>query len=210
MEPLKVVLVNGSPHKNGCTHRALAEVGSALAACGVESEEFWIGTKPIAGCIACRQCAKTGRCVFDDVVNEFIEKAPSYDGFVFGSPVYYAGAAGSLTCFMDRAFYAEHGGAYVMKPAAAVVSARRGGTTATWDELNKYFGINQMPIVSSQYWNMVHGNTPQEVEQDLEGLQTMRTLGRNMAYMIKAFAAAREAGIELPEPEPFQRTNFIR
>ncbi len=207
---MKVVLVNGSPHKNGCTARALREVGETLNGLGIEAEDFWIGTKPLAGCIACRKCATTGRCVFDDRVNEFLDIAPSFDGFVFGSPVYYAGPNGALTCFMDRVFFADRANAFYMKPAAAVSSARRGGTTATWDRLNKYFGIKQMPIVTSQYWNMVHGSEPGQVEQDLEGLQTMRTLARNMAYILRSFEAARAAGIELPEREPATFTNFVR
>jgi len=207
---MKVLLVNGSPHPTGCTNRALREVAAALETQGVGSELFWIGVKPLAGCIACGQCAKTGRCVFKDRVNEFLEVAGDFDGFVFGSPVHYAGAGGAITSFMDRAFYASGPELFYMKPAAAIVSARRGGNTATWDQLNKYFGIKQMPIVTSQYWNMVHGNTPAEVEQDLEGLQTMRTLGYNMAYMLKCLEAGRTAGVELPQREPGQRTNFIR
>lgn len=208
---MKVILVNGSPHKNGCTHRALSEVAGALAENGVDSDIFWIGAKPLAGCIACRQCSTTGRCVFNDRVNEFLEIAPSYDGFVFGSPVYYAGMAGSMKCFMDRAFYADRAQSFYLKPAAGVVSARRGGTTATWDEFNKYFGITQMITVGSQYWNMVHGSKPEDVEQDAEGLQTMRTLGRNMAYLLKSLEAGCAAGVERPAVEPVRQwTNFIR
>lgn len=208
---MNVILVNGSPHKNGCTNRALTEVSAALAEQGVESDIFWIGTKPLAGCIACRQCTSTGRCMFNDRVNEFLEIASSYDGFVFGSPVYFAGMAGAMKCFMDRAFYADHSNAFYLKPAAAVASARRAGTTATWDEFNKYFGIKQMITVGSQYWNMVHGSKPEDVEQDAEGLQTMRTLGRNMAYVLRSLEAGRAAGVALPEVEPVhQWTNFIR
>ena len=195
---MNVLLVNGSPHAKGCTDRALREVGAALAEEGVGSEVFWIGVKPLAGCIACGQCGRLGRCVFNDRVNEFLQVAGGFDGFVFGSPVHYAGAGGAITSFMDRAFYASGPKLFYMKPAAAVVSARRGGNTATWDQLNKYFGIKQMPIVTSQYWNMVHGNTPAEVEQDLEGLQTMRTLARNMAFMLTCLEAGRAAGVALP------------
>ena len=208
---MKVMLVNGSPHKDGCTNRALAEIATTLAENGVESDIFWIGTKPLAGCIACGTCATTGRCVFNDRVNEFLAVAPTYDGFVFGSPVYYAGMAGAMKCFMDRAFYADGANSFYLKPVAGIASARRAGTTATWDEFNKYFGIKQMLTVGSQYWNMVHGGKAADVEQDAEGLQTMRTLARNMAYLLKSLEAGRAAGVELPAVEPVhQWTNFIR
>lgn len=207
---MKVLLVNGSPHKEGCTYTALREIADTLQAQGIDSEIFWLGNAPIAGCQACGGCRKEGRCVYNDPVNAFLDKAEEADGFVFGSPVHYAGASGALTSFMDRVFYADRGTHFYMKPAAAIASARRGGTTATWDQLNKYFGIKQMPIVPSQYWNMVHGNTPDQVRQDLEGLQTMRTLARNMAFMLRCKEVALQHGVQLPEREKGVATNFIR
>lgn len=206
---MKVLLVNGSPHAKGCTYTALCEVAGALEKQGIETEIFQVGTKPISGCLGCGGCMKTGKCVIDDVVNEFVEKAKTVDGFVFGSPVHYANASGALTSFMDRAFYGK-GMVYADKPAAAVMSCRRGGATATLDQLNKYFTISNMPIVSSQYWNMVHGNTPDEVRQDLEGLQTMRTLGTNMAWLLKCIEAGKAAGVAMPQREAKVATNFIR
>lgn len=179
----------------------------------METEIFWIGNTPIGGCIACSRCAETGKCVFDDVVNQFREKAYEADGFVFGSPVHYAGVSGNMTAFMDRLFYSELGGngnrAFYLKPAA-VVSARRAGTTATFDQLNKYFTIQEMPVVSSRYWNMVHGATAEQVKEDQEGLYTMRVLGRNMAYLLRCQEAAKQAGVPLPEQEPPIFTNFVR
>ena len=211
---MKVLLVNGGPHKDGCTYTALSEVAKTLNEENIETEIFWVGTKPIAGCIACKTCAKTGKCVFDDVVNEFVEKAKDADGFIFGSPVHYASASGAITSFMDRAFYSAFQGGkgdyFSFKPASVVVSARRAGTTATYDQLNKYFGITQMPIISSRYWNMVHGATPEDVKQDKEGMQIMRILGRNMAYYLKCIEAGREKGINPPEQEKTTFTNFIR
>ena len=184
-------------------------MAGALEKNGIETEIVQIGKKPVSGCIACRACAKLGKCVFDDGVNEFVEKAKEADGFIFGSPVYYANASGQVRSFLDRAFYS--GGKYFAgKPGAAVVSCRRAGSTTAWDELNKYFTINCMPVVSSQYWNMVHGNTPEEVKQDQEGLQIMRTLGNNMAWLLKCIAAGKEQGIDFPQREPAVKTNFIR
>ena len=211
---MKVLLVNGSPHKEGCTYTALTEVEKTLNEDDIETEIFWIGTKPIIGCTACMKCQEKGECTFDnDVVNEFVKKANDADGFIFGSPVYYAGATGAVTSFLDRAFYSNSQGcgleAFKHKPASVVCSARRGGTTATYDQLNKYLGISQMPIVSSFYWNMVHGNTPEEVMQDLEGLATMRQLGRNMAFFLKCMEAGKKEGL-VPEEEPKIATNFIR
>ena len=206
---MKVLLVNGSPHAQGCTYTALCEVAAALEKQGIETELFQVGTKPISGCLGCGACIKTGKCVIDDVVNEFVEKAKDADGFVFGSPVHYAGASGAITSFMDRAFYGK-GAIYADKPAAAIVSCRRGGATAAFEQLNKYFTISNMPIVSSQYWNMVHGNTPEQVRQDLEGMQTMRTLGKNMAWLLKCIQAGKDAGIAKPEREAKVATNFIR
>ena len=206
---MKVLLVNGSPHREGCTYTALQEVEKELNAAGIETEFFWLGAKPVAGCYGCAGCLETGRCVIDDVVNVFLDKASEADGFVFGSPVHFASASGAVTSFMDRAFYGK-GKIFRYKPAAAVVSCRRGGSTATFDQLNKYFSISSMHVVSSKYWNMVHGNTPDEVRQDLEGLQIMRELGRNMAWMLKCFEAGRAAGIEPPKKEIPVKTNFIR
>lgn len=210
---MKVILVNGSPHKNGCTYTALSEVEKILKEYDIETEIFWIKTKAITGCIACGKCAELGKCVFDDVVNEFVEKAYDADAFVFGSPVYYAGANGSMTSFLDRAFYSNSHGAgaeaFKNKPGAVVCSARRAGTTATYDQLIKYLGISQMPIISSFYWNMVHGNTPEEVMQDEEGLGTMRQLAHNMAFFLKCLEAGEEKGVTLTQ-ETKPRTNFIR
>lgn len=212
---MKVLLVNGSPNRTGCTYTALTEIADTLQKEGVESEIFWIGNKPIAGCIACHSCERTGRCfVKNDQVEEFLTLARQSDGFIFGSPVYYASANGSLTAFMDRAFISELVGndnrAFYLKPAAAVVSARRAGTTSTFDQLNKYFTLHQMPVISSVYWNMVHGDTPAEVRQDKEGLWTMRVLARNMAYFLRCKEAADDAGIALPKQETPVFTNFIK
>ena len=211
---MKVLLVNGSPHKEGCTYTALSEVAKTLEEEGIQTEIYWVGNKPVGGCIACKACAKLGKCVFEDTVNEFVEKAKEADGFIFGSPVHYARATGNMTGFMDRAFYsafqAGKGDVFLYKPAATVISARRAGTTATYDQLNKYFGITQMPIISSRYWNMVHGATPDDVRKDEEGMQIMRILGRNMAYYLKCIEAGKEKGIELPKQEEIHFTNFIR
>lgn len=211
---MNVLLVNGSPHKAGCTQRALKEAADTLEQEGISTEFFWIGNKPIGGCIACKKCAEIGTCIFDDVVNQFREKAYKADGFLFGTPVHYAAASGNMTSFMDRLFYSEICGtnnkAFYMKPAAAVISARRAGTTASFDQINKYFAIQEMPIVSSRYWNMVHGAAPEQVEEDLEGLYTMRVLGRNMAYMLRCQEAARNTGVKLPKQEPSVFTNFVR
>ena len=207
---MKVLLVNGSPHKNGSTNRALQEVEKTLQAAGVETEIFWIGNEPVGGCIGCGGCGKTGACVFGGVVAEFTEKAKEADGFVFGSPVHYAAASGNMTSFLDRVFYSADAGTFRFKPAAVVTAARRGGNSAAYEQLLKYPGISHMPIVSSQYWNMVHGANAQDVEQDLEGLQTMRALGRNMTWLLSCIEAGKDAGINPPAVEPFQRTNFIR
>lgn len=210
---MKVILVNGSPHKKGCTHTALTEVAKTLNKEGIETEIFWIGIKPLAGCTACRTCAKNKKCMFDDTVNEFLDLAKGADGFIFGSPVHFAAASGAITSFMDRLFFTDLNAGlqtFYLKPAAAVVSARRAGTTATFDQLNKYFTIMEMPVISSQYWNMVHGGVPEDVKKDLEGLQTMRTLARNMAFFLKCKEAGLNAGVALPEREAPVRTNFIR
>lgn len=208
---MKVLLINGSPNENGCTRAALDEVAGALEKRGVSAEIFHIGKKPIAGCIACGACARTGRCAFDDGVNALAARLDEFDGIVVGSPVYYAGAAGQLTAFLDRLFYS--GGAKMSgKLGAAVVSCRRGGATAAFDRLNKYFSISNMHVVGSQYWNMVHGavNTPSDVTADAEGLQTMRTLGENMAWLLQCIAAGKAAGVVPPAREQKVRTNFIQ
>ncbi|MDR1146775.1 MAG: flavodoxin family protein [Verrucomicrobiales bacterium] len=210
MNKPSVLLINGSPHRNGCTYTALTEVAGPLHAQRINTRIFQLGKKPVRGCTACRYCKTHGHCAFnDDTVNEVIALITAADGLVIGSPVHYASPNGALLALLDRVFYAG-GGHFAYKPAAAVVSCRRGGGTASFDVLNKYFTISQMPVVSSQYWNIVHGNTPDEVRQDAEGLQIMRTLGRNMAWLIKSLAAARDT-VPLPVTEPVaQRTNFIR
>lgn len=206
---MKVLLVNGSPRAAGCTNTALEEVAKTLGEAGIETEIFWLGAKPVQDCIACGKCRELKKCVFDDVVNTLIEKAKMADGFVFGSPVYYAHPSGRVQSALDRAFYAGKY-AFAGKPGAAVVSARRGGTAASFDVINKYFGISSMPVVSSTYWNMVYGNTPDEVRRDEEGMQTMRNLGRNMAYLLRCIEAGKAAGIEAPAQEGAFKTNFIR
>ena len=206
---MKVLLINGSPHKDGCTMRALEEVASELNKNSVETEFFHIGTKPVAGCIACGNCRKTGSCIFsDDGVNHCNRIMKDCQGLIIGAPVHYASPAGAATAFFDRLFYS--GSSFAFKPGAAVVSARRAGTTASLDMLNKYFLISQMPLVSSSYWNMVHGSDKSDVEKDEEGLQTMRQLGRNMAWMLKLIKAGLDSGISLPGVEDKIRTNFIR
>lgn len=206
---MKVILVNGSPHSKGCTYTALMEVAGELNKNGIETEIFQVGTNPVAGCIACGACLKTGKCFRNDVVNDFIDKVSEADGFVFGSPVHYASASGEITSFLDRVFYGR-GSLFANKIGASVVSCRRGGATAAFDQLNKYFTMNNMIVVSSQYWNMVHGNNADEVVQDLEGMQTMRTLGKNMAWILKCIEAGRKAGVELPQREAPIKTNYIR
>ena len=206
---MKVVLVNGSPNEKGCTYTALSEVAAALTADGVEAEILWTGSGPTTGCLGCGGCRKAGRCVFDDAVNALAGKLAEADGLVFGSPVFYAGISGQLKCFMDRLFYSQ-GARLAGKPAAAVVSARRGGCATTFDDINRFFTINCMPVVSSQYWNQVHGNNPEQVREDNEGLQTMRYLGENMAWLIKCIQAGKAAGVAEPEQEKRVTTNFIR
>lgn len=208
---MKVLLINGSPKKEGCTYTALVEVASELEKQGIDTEIFHIGTAPVKGCSGCGYCGKTGnhQCVYtDDTLNEAILKAKDADGYIFGSPVHYASASGAITSFLDRMFTAGY--SFALKPGAAVVSCRRGGASAALDQLNKYFTIANMPVVSSQYWNMVHGSNAEEVKQDLEGMQTMRVLGRNMAWILKSIEAGKKAGVELPEQEVKVRTNYIR
>ena len=210
---MKVLLVNGSPHKEGCTYTALMEAASTLNESGIGTEMFWIGNKPIAGCIACKGCVKKHACVIEDRVNEFLAIAPDFDGYIFGTPVHWAGATGAITSFLGRAFYADMNGgrnSFYLKPAGLAISARRAGTTATWDQLNKYFGLLQMPIITTRYWNMVHGTNPDEVRKDLEGMQAMRILGRNMAWFLKCKEAGEKAGVPMPEREETTFTNFIR
>ncbi len=211
---MKVLLVNGSPHKNGSTNRALEEVAATLNKNGIETEIFWIGNRALSGCIACKTCVKTGKCVFDDSVNECREKALEADGFIFGTPVHYAATSGAMTAFMDRLFYSEFCGnqnkAFNLKPAAAVVVARRAGMTSTYDQLNKYFGLHEMPIISSRYWNLVYGASAEQVEKDTEGMYTMRVLGENMAYFLRCREAADKLGVKLPEREQPVFMNFIR
>lgn len=209
---MKVLLINGSPHREGCTYTALCEVAGALHAEGIETEIFQIGAGPVHSCAACGGCARTrGQCVFtDDCVNALIEKAAASDGLVIGSPVHYASASGAVTAVMDRLFYAG-GGALRGKPGAAVVSCRRAGSTAALDQLQKYFSIAGMPMAPSQYWPMVHGACPDDVRKDEEGMQVMRLLGRSMAWMLKCFALGREQGICYPAREEKRVwTNFIR
>lgn len=210
---MKVLLLNGSPHKTGCTYTALSEIVNVLNKENIETEIFYIGTDAISPCKDCRACAKLGKCVINDKVNEFLDKAEISDGFIFGSPVHYASASGIIVPFLDRAFYADalsNKKRFRLKPGAAVISARRAGTTATLDQLNKYFLDSEMPIISSRYWNMVHGWTPDDVKQDLEGLQTMRILGKNMAWFLHMKELFLNSNHKLPDAEDYIYTNFIR
>lgn len=208
---MKVLMINGSAHENGCTAAALAEMASILKEEGIDSEIVCLGGAPLRDCIGCGACSQLeNRCAFDDdPINELIDKARSADGFVFGSPVYYAHPSGRLLSALDRMFYAASA-VFRGKPGATVVSARRAGTTASLDVLNKYFGITGMPLAGSTYWGMVHGSRASEVACDTEGLQTMRNLARNLAYMMKSAALARENGLSAPSMERGNRTNFIR
>ncbi len=204
---MKALLINGSPRARGCTYTALTELKKTLEAEGIEVELIHVGHKDIRGCTACRKCKETGKCVFDDVVNEVAPKLAEADAFVIGAPVYYASPAGGAIAFMDRLFFSTGNIDKTMKVGASVVTCRRGGNSSTYDVLNKYFSISSMPIASSQYWNMVYGASAEEVEKDIEGLQTMRTLGRNMAFMMKSFQLGKEK-FGLPEKEPITFTNF--
>lgn len=206
---MQVLMINGSPHKSGCTYTALSEVAGQLENEGITTEIVQMGSKPIRPCIGCRTCFETGYCAFkSDSVNTCVDLLAQADGLVVGSPVYYAGPNGSLCCLLDRLFFGKSS-KYACKPAAAVVSCRRGGASASFDRLNKYFTISSMPVVSSQYWNAVHGNTPEEVRRDLEGMQVMRTLGRNMAWLLKCIDVAKET-VPYPQLEERVATNFIR
>lgn len=208
---MKVLLLNGSPREKGCTYTALCEAAEVLKAEGIDTEILHVGGEAVRGCMGCGGCARLGKCVYgDDKVNEAVEKMKESDGLIIGSPVHYASASGAITSFMDRFFYSG-GASAAHKPGAAVVSARRAGTTAALDQLNKYFMINQMPVVSSQYWNMVHGSSPEDVKKDEEGMQIMRTLGHNMAWLLKCIQAGKAAGVDVPQGESERkRTNFIR
>ncbi len=205
---MKVLLINGSPKANGNTALALKEMADIFSQEGIEAEIIQVGNKDIRGCIACGSCGKTGKCVFDDMVNEIAPKFEAADGLVIGSPVYYAGANATLMAFLQRLFYSTRFDK-TMKVGASIAIARRGGCSATYDEMNKFFGISGMPIASSQYWNSVHGGAPGQAAQDEEGMQTMRTLARNMAFLMKAIALGKEQ-FGLPEKEPHAWTNFIR
>jgi multimeric flavodoxin WrbA len=205
---MKVLMLNGSPHAHGNTMVALSEMQKVFELEGIDTEIIQVGNKSIRGCIACGKCMETGKCVFNDLVNETAEKFNQCDGLVVGSPVYYASANATLIAFLTRLFYSTHFDK-TMKVGASVVVARRGGTTATFDELNKFFTISGMPIASSQYWNSIHGREQGEAIKDEEGLQTMRTLANNMAFLIKSIALGKER-YGLPEKESFRRTNFIR
>ncbi len=210
---MKVLLINGSPNEKGCTYTALNEMAQTLNQEGIETEIYYIGKDPIAPCRACRACGKIGHCVINDKVNDFVEYARNFDGYVIGSPVHYGSASGVIVPFLNRAFFVDFmsgHNSFIHKPATAIVSARRAGTTATLDQLNKYFQINQMPIISGRYWNMVHGATPDEVKQDKEGMQNMRILASNMAYFLKCKEPATKAELEPPKQEEVEYTNFIR
>ena len=204
---MKVLLINGSPHKEGCTYTALNEVAQTLIKNGIEAEIYHIGTKPVSGCIACMKCRENGKCIFDDGVNEISARLDEFDGIILGSPVYYAGPSGQICSFCDRLFF-SNADKMAGKLAAAVVSCRRGGATASFDRLNKYFTISNMQVVGSQYWNMVHGFTPDDVVKDKEGLQTMRTLGQNMAWLLKCIELGKQNGINRPEYEAIVFTSF--
>ena len=205
---MKVLLINGSPKKDGNTARALREMADVFAKHGIETETVCVGDKAIRGCIACTSCYKTGKCVFDDEVNAVAEKLKECDGMVVGSPVYYASANGTLISFLDRLFYSSRFDK-TMKVGASVAVARRGGCSSTFDELNKYFTISGMPVASGQYWNSVHGKVPGDAESDAEGLQSMRTLAENMTFLMKSIALGKEK-YGLPEKEAKVATNFIR
>ena len=207
---MRVLMINGSAHQFGCTYTALQTVADVLNAESIKSEIAWLGDKPIQDCLNCRACLKLGKCIFeDDIVNELIEKSKLADGFVFGAPVSYAHPGGRILSVLDRIFMA--GGKHLQyKPGAALVTARRSGTTAALDVLNKYFTMNKMPVIASQYWNVVYGRTPEETRQDIEGIQTLRILGQNMVWMMKSLEIARQNGLYRPEEVARQKTNFIR
>ena len=206
---MKVLLINGSPHANGCTYTALHEAETTLQANGIETEMLYLGHNPIAGCIACGSCLKTGHCFRDDQVQKKKKRLDEFDGIIIGTPVYFSAPSGQLVSFLNRLFYAT-GTRWAGKLGASVVSCRRGGASATFEQLNQYFTLNNMPIVASQYWNSVHGSKPEDVKKDEEGLQTMRVLGQNMAWLLRCIEAGKNQGIEKPVYEPRLRTSFIR
>lgn len=206
---MKVLLINGSPNEKGCTFTALSEVENTLKKHNIETEMLYLGKRPISGCTACMACRETGKCVIKDLVPEIQERIDTIDAIIIGSPVYFGGASGSLIAFLNRLFFPNMD-SMAGKLGAAVVSCRRGGASATFDQLNKYFTISNMPVVSSQYWNQVHGFTPEDVMKDEEGLQTMRTLGENMAWLLASIEAGRKSGVPAPQYEETVRTHFIR
>lgn len=207
---MKVLLVNGSPHKNGCTYTALKLTADTLNNAGIETEIYQI-PQDIKPCLACYACREQKKCISDNAVNDFVDKMETADGLIIGSPVHYASASGLVTAFMDKAFFVGSGrGVFAHKPGASLVSARRAGTTAALDQLNKYFMISQMPIISGRYWNMVHGSNPEEVKKDKEGCQNLRILAKNFAWHLKCHECAKQSGITPPEPEIIEWTNFIR
>ncbi len=206
---MKVLLINGSPRQHGCTHTALEEAAKALNKKGIDTQIVWVGNGSVPGCTACGACRKTGKCVFDDLVNEVAAQLDTYDGFIFGTPVYYGGPSGQILAFMNRLFYSSSK-KMAHKPVAAVVSCRRGGASAAFQQMNMHFMMTNMIVITSQYWNQVHGNTPDEVRQDAEGLQTMRTLAENMRFVLQSIEAGKAAGVSQPEYEPKTYTNFIR
>lgn len=207
---MRVLLINGSPHKEGCTYTALKEVADTLNANNIETKIIWLGVNPIQGCIACNHCIKTNnRCFVDDKVNEFLDEAENADGFIFGTPVHFAGGSGALTSFLDRSFYGR-GKLFSGKACATVVSCRRGGATAAFDQINKYALMSNMYLVGSSYWNQIHGTNAEEAKQDLEGLQTMRNLGENMAYLLKCLKNGEKQNLSKPQLENKYKTNFIR
>lgn len=207
---MKMLLVNGSPNKKGCTNRALEEVSKTLSENGIDNEILWLGNKPVQDCIACYKCREIGKCIFDDIVNETAERFDEFDGIVIGSPVYYGGPTGSICSFMDRLMFSIDSDKITGKLASSVVSCRRGGASGAFERMNQFFLMTNMHVVSSQYWNQVHGFTPEDVEKDLEGLQTMRTLARNIAYLLKAQKEYEKNGFEKPEHEEIIPTHFIQ
>ena len=206
---MKVLFINGSPHQHGCTDTAMQEVCKQLDKHNIEHEIIWLGTKSMQGCIACNTCSSKGECVFDDLVNEVNKRADEFDALVVGGPVFYGGICAQLTAFLDRLFYSGSK-KWQKKPGASIVSCRRAGNTAAYERLNMYFGINNMPIVTSRYWNLIHGSNREQALQDEEGLLTMRTLGENMAWLLKSIECGKANGVKEPEYEPPVWTNFIR
>ncbi len=206
---MKVLLLNGSPHQKGCTYTGLMEIAKTFEKHGIDTELIQVGSQVVPGCLGCGKCRGGNPCIIDDGVNALAARLEEFDGMIVGSPIYYAGPSGQCTAFLDRLFYSASA-KLKGKPGAAIVSCRRGGASAGFDRLNKYFAISSMPIVTSQYWNQIHGNTPEEVIRDEEGMQTMRTLAENMAWLLKCIEAGRNAGVPEPNDEPKVRTNFIR